>query len=317
MAKKDEIILIIAKSFSRQNLTKEEVNICKDMSSLELVTEFGLNTDQAAEVLKWCTLNCAAESHDVFSLLSEEEKEEYISNIESNLNMLQENIFRRIKDTFKKKKKYDFELEIKKQIEMCASDSSDFSAERSNVKRFKDKTQVGEFLQKANSFKNEIQKTGTVRSIKNNERLDQTTAKTKRLSIKDVELSKDYPESFAKNLVSIFDKIEMLELALTSVIKSLPSSAKNEALNVFSRQIKTAEILSSGYMNLKEFNRAKRSLEKFIDFMYEEIKLKTKQQKYLLAVHLKKYIGNLYYELFQIIEADSKTTTNTDNSSDM
>tara|TARA_B100001287_G_C22644916_1_gene512161 strand:+ start:907 stop:1119 length:213 start_codon:yes stop_codon:yes gene_type:complete len=56
MAKKDDITLIIAKSFSKQKLTESEKDICKDFSILKLITEHGLNDIQAKEVIKWCCM---------------------------------------------------------------------------------------------------------------------------------------------------------------------------------------------------------------------------------------------------------------------
>ncbi len=56
MAKKDDITLIIAKSFSRQKLTDKEKDICKDLSIFKLISDHGLNDIQAKEVIKWCCM---------------------------------------------------------------------------------------------------------------------------------------------------------------------------------------------------------------------------------------------------------------------
>tara|TARA_B000000557_G_C20513996_1_gene333395 strand:+ start:81 stop:302 length:222 start_codon:yes stop_codon:yes gene_type:complete len=56
MEKKDEIILIIAKSLSKnkQKLTPEEIEICKDLKAIDFVKDHGLNDIQANEIVKWC-----------------------------------------------------------------------------------------------------------------------------------------------------------------------------------------------------------------------------------------------------------------------
>lgn len=57
MAKKDDITLIIAKSFSKQKLTIVEQEACKDLSIIKLISEHGLNDIQAKEVIKWCCMH--------------------------------------------------------------------------------------------------------------------------------------------------------------------------------------------------------------------------------------------------------------------
>ncbi len=56
MAKKDDIILIISKSFSKQSLTNKELKLCKDLSVAKLITDFGLNDIQASNVVSWCCM---------------------------------------------------------------------------------------------------------------------------------------------------------------------------------------------------------------------------------------------------------------------
>lgn len=60
MAKKDDIILIIAKSFAKERFTKEEIEIVKDLTIATLVVEYGLNVIQSKEVMKWCTISFAS-----------------------------------------------------------------------------------------------------------------------------------------------------------------------------------------------------------------------------------------------------------------
>ena len=61
MEKKDDIILIIAKALSKnkQKLTPKEIKICKDLSAIKLVKDYGLNDIQANEVIKWCVTCCS------------------------------------------------------------------------------------------------------------------------------------------------------------------------------------------------------------------------------------------------------------------
>ena len=56
MAKKDDIILIISKSFSKQRLSNKEIELCKDLSVAKLVIDHGLNDVQASNVISWCCM---------------------------------------------------------------------------------------------------------------------------------------------------------------------------------------------------------------------------------------------------------------------
>ena len=56
MAKKDDIILIIAKALSEQDFTKEEKVLCCDLTISNLVSEHGLNDIQSRHVLNWCAI---------------------------------------------------------------------------------------------------------------------------------------------------------------------------------------------------------------------------------------------------------------------
>lgn len=57
MAKKDDIILIIAKSFARQYLTSQECKTCKSLTHLQLIADHGLNDIQASKVINWCVIS--------------------------------------------------------------------------------------------------------------------------------------------------------------------------------------------------------------------------------------------------------------------
>lgn len=72
MAKKDDIILIIAKSFGKQKLTQEEIEVCKSLSVAELIVEYGLSQDQSHEVVSWCALSCAKLNNETHSEVLEE-----------------------------------------------------------------------------------------------------------------------------------------------------------------------------------------------------------------------------------------------------
>jgi hypothetical protein len=56
MAKEEDIILIISKSFSKQRLSNKELKLCKDLSVTKLITDFGLNDIQASSVVSWCCM---------------------------------------------------------------------------------------------------------------------------------------------------------------------------------------------------------------------------------------------------------------------
>jgi len=56
MAKKDDIILIISKCFSKQRFTNKEIDTCKDLSIAKLIVDHGLNDLQASQVINWCCM---------------------------------------------------------------------------------------------------------------------------------------------------------------------------------------------------------------------------------------------------------------------
>ena len=56
MAKKDEIILIIAKGISKIPLTSKELALCCELDQVSLVANHGLNELQSKEVMNWCSL---------------------------------------------------------------------------------------------------------------------------------------------------------------------------------------------------------------------------------------------------------------------
>lgn len=56
MAKKDDIILIISKSFSKQKLTNKEIGLCKDLSISKLIIDHGLTDVQASCIINWCCM---------------------------------------------------------------------------------------------------------------------------------------------------------------------------------------------------------------------------------------------------------------------
>ena len=56
MAKKDDIILIISKSFSKQRFTEKEIELCKDLSITKLIVDHGLTDLQSSQVINWCCM---------------------------------------------------------------------------------------------------------------------------------------------------------------------------------------------------------------------------------------------------------------------
>jgi len=56
MAKKDDVILIISKSFSKQRFTNKEIGLCKDLSISKLIIDHGLTDVQASNVISWCCM---------------------------------------------------------------------------------------------------------------------------------------------------------------------------------------------------------------------------------------------------------------------
>lgn len=55
MQKKEEITLIIAKAFSKQDFSKKEFEECCKLNHLSLM-EFGLSDIQTSIVLNWCKM---------------------------------------------------------------------------------------------------------------------------------------------------------------------------------------------------------------------------------------------------------------------
>ena len=57
MAKKVDVTLIIAKSFSNQYLDEKECELCKDLDLKNLINVYGLNDIQASKVINWCIIS--------------------------------------------------------------------------------------------------------------------------------------------------------------------------------------------------------------------------------------------------------------------
>jgi len=137
MAKKDDIILIIAKSFGKQKLNKEEVEICKSLSVVELISEYGLTQDQSQEVIKWCTISCSSLP---------------------NSSLLEENFFKRL---FSKNKKNKSKIKEKSAREI-------YVAFMNYMKNYSDDLNtVGEFLFNARNFNDLVAKKGLHTAMKN------------------------------------------------------------------------------------------------------------------------------------------------------
>lgn len=143
MAKKDDIILIIAKSFGKQKLTQEETELCKSLSVAELIVEYGLSQDQSHEVVSWCALSCAK--------LNNEKRSE----------VLEEGLF-----SFLRKNKGDDKAKEEKPV---MSYRQIYTAFLNYVKNYDlgDVNETSEFLVNARNFNNLVVKKGLHTAMRN------------------------------------------------------------------------------------------------------------------------------------------------------
>lgn len=58
MKREEKINLAIAKCFGKSHLTEEDVSTIKQLSTLELIEDHGLNANQARNVILWCQSEC-------------------------------------------------------------------------------------------------------------------------------------------------------------------------------------------------------------------------------------------------------------------
>lgn len=76
MTKKERLDCAIAKCFGKIPLTEEDVEATKECSALSLVTDHGLNENQARLVMLWCQHECQRMwGQGSFTAKSEEELE--------------------------------------------------------------------------------------------------------------------------------------------------------------------------------------------------------------------------------------------------
>lgn len=95
MAKKDDFIMIIAKAFSHQDFSKEEKDLCCDLTMSCLITDYGLNDIQAKEVMNWCAIQHSKSSSSfekdvleegLFDFLSKNKKLMSVKEVKSFIN---------------------------------------------------------------------------------------------------------------------------------------------------------------------------------------------------------------------------------------
>ena len=76
MTKKERLDCAIAKCFGKIPLTEEDMEVTKKCSTLSLVTDHGLNENQARLVMLWCQHECQRVwGQGSFTTKSEEELE--------------------------------------------------------------------------------------------------------------------------------------------------------------------------------------------------------------------------------------------------
>lgn len=275
MAKKDEVILIIAKAFGRQKFTPEDTLISKQLSMSTLVDEYFLTVDQAGEVLKWCLISCAS--------------------ISAKSEILEENFFKRL---FKRKSKaINFDLEVKKQIEVSTT--------------IKD-SPIGEFLNRLNNFKNQLSHQNLERTMQDKEERETSYnyILNKELNIKEKE--KVISPLLDRQLNDLLGKLNLLYLSTKNLPRQV--SFKNERASA-NGQLQTALKINSDarYMNSigneKDHARRFRSMSSFVDFLCENIGVKSKQDRSKVISSLLKYIKELHDEINNIYKKEKKVST--------
>tara|TARA_B100000902_G_C27223461_1_gene870907 strand:+ start:255 stop:1160 length:906 start_codon:yes stop_codon:yes gene_type:complete len=290
MAKKDDITLIIAKSFAKERFTKEETEISKKLTIAELVTDHGLNDIQSKEVMKWCAISCAS-----LPLESEVLEENFFGNI-----------FRRNK---KKTNRSQQEIDslVKHQIELSSS--------------FDDNI-LCSFLNKVNNFKSKIESEGLHRVAQSPTRKadDYDAMIDMAIDKKDFSHNKVISPSYLKGLRQLLNKTKSLYIALDNM--QLPRSAKNEMFALSSKDLDRREprtkkqisdlihlVDNPMYKNAigKPSDHIKRQVlvKEFIKFMNDLINPSSNKEKISVILAAKKYIRELHNEIFKIVKSES------------
>ena len=290
MAKKDDITLIIAKSFSKERFTKEETTISRKLTISELITEYGLNDLQAKEVMKWCAISCAS-----LPLESGVLEESFFSNI-----------FRRNKKKTNRSQKEIDDL-VKRQIEITSN--------------FDDNIMCS-FLNKANNFKNKLESEGLHRAEQTPTRKADDYGSMIDMAIdkEDFSHNKVISPSYLKGLRQLLNKTKALYIALDNM--PLPRSAKNEMFALSAKDLDRREPITKKqisdlihlvdnpmYKNAigKPSDQIKRQVlvKEFIKFMNDLVNPTSNNEKISVILASKKYVRELHNEIFKIVKSES------------
>tara|TARA_A200000159_G_scaffold72592_1_gene67356 strand:- start:3016 stop:3954 length:939 start_codon:yes stop_codon:yes gene_type:complete len=294
MAKKDDITLIIAKAFAKERFTKEETTISRDFTISSLVTEYGLNDIQAKEVMKWCTISCAA--------------------LPLETSLLEENFLGKLFQRNKKRNtrsQQQIDSLVKNQIEV----TSDF-----------DDNAMCSFLNKLNNFKNKIELQGlhreerapTRKAKDHGDLIDKAIDKTPFI------YNKEISPNYLRGLTQLLNKTKSLYTALDRM--PLPQVAKNESYEPFALSAKdlnrrkpATEQQVSDLVHLVNNDMYKNAIGKptehikrqvlvknFIDFMNRLVKPVNNEEKIRIIFSAKKYIRELHNEIFKIVKNESE-----------
>ena len=272
MAKKDEVILIIAKAFGRQKFTLEDTLISKQLSMSTLVSDYCLTVDQAEEVLKWCLISCAS--------------------IPVESKVLEENFF---KNLFKRKNSnINFDLEVRKQIE---------------VSKTMNDSPIGEFLNRLNNLKSLLDTQNLERSMEDKIEKEGSLNYLLNKELEIGEKEKVLSLSLAGELEGLLKKLKQLELAANSLPKQI--NFKNERTNR-NQQFQAAARINrdSRYLNsIGDFRKSLRSISAFVDLLCNSIGVKGKQDRSKVIDSLLKYIKELHNEIYEIYKTEKSIST--------
>ena len=280
MAKKDEVTLIIAKSFAKQRLTPKERELCCDLTISELIKDYCLNDIQADHVVQWCALQQSSLKHS-------EQKE-----------MLEEGFFSNIKDRFKKKP-VDLEKAVKTNIEI-SGDLND--------------TALGSYLKHVSSFVSRVESKGlyrkklpAIKKIKDyNDLLDATQTD-------DYDDHDKIPEYYLREIKVTLSKLKHAYNISNTMFRKKFTSAKNENRNIESGQIRDLLKINANakHMSLKKRANYYREVSNLIDLICKNENINFGDCQHEVSLVLSKYIGTLYNRLLQVYKHEQKLTTKT------
>ena len=275
MAKKDDITLIIAKSFSRQNLSEKEISLCKDLTMQSLIVDYGLNDIQSEEVMKWCAISCA-------SIPAESE-------------VLEENFF---KSLFKRKNSnINFDLEVRKQIE---------------VSKTMNDSPIGEFLNRLNNLKSLLDSQNLERSMEDKIEKEGSLNYLLNKELEIVEKEKVVSPLLSKELNGLLNKLKALYFATKNLPRQI--NFKNERVNR-NKQFQAATSINRNakYMNSigkrSDHARRHRSMTSFVDLLCNNIGVKSEQDRSKVIDSLLKYIKELHNEIYEIYKTEKSIST--------